>query len=96
MANIPTLPIQAGGNLSALAFTESEDTGKPDTDEEVNQLADALGFDTEDIEDDIIELEDGSVVVNYQKTQKPSENPDFYANLAEELDEGVLDRKSVV
>jgi hypothetical protein len=91
MANIPTLPIQAGGNLSALAFTENEDTGKPDTDEEVNQLADALGFDTEEIEDDIIELEDGSVVVNYQKTQKPSENPDFYANLAEEFDESVLD-----
>lgn len=91
MANIPTLPIQAGGNLSALAFTENEDTGKPDTDEEVNQLADALGFDTKDIEDDIIELEDGSVVVNYQKTQKPSENPDFYTNLAEEFDESVLD-----
>ena len=91
MANIPTLPIQAGGNLSALAFTENEDTGKPDTDEEVNQLADALGFDTEEIEDDIIELEDGSVVVNYQKTQKPSENPDFYTNLAEEFDESVLD-----
>jgi hypothetical protein len=91
MANIPTLPIQAGGNLSALAFTENEDTGKPDTDAEVNELADALGFDTEDIEDDIIELEDGSVVVNYQKTQKPSENPDFYVNLAEEFDESVLD-----
>ena len=90
MAQIPELPIQQGGNLSALSFVENEKTGEPDKDEEVEALAAALNLDTEDVEQEIIELEDGSVVVNFDQTKKPSEDPEFYANLAEELEESVL------
>ena len=87
MADIPMLPIQQGGNLSALSFVEGRDN-EPDRDKEVEQIAEALDLDTEDVEQEVIELEDGSVVVNFTETQKPSENPEFYANLAEELEEG--------
>ena len=90
MSQNPLLPIQAGGNLSALSHVES-DNEDLDNQKEVEAIADALDLDTEDVEQEVIELEDGSVVVNFTETQKPSENPDFYVNLAEELDEGVLD-----
>lgn len=90
MAQIPELPIQQGGNLSALAFVENEKTGEPDKDEEIEALADALDLDSDDVEQEIIELEDGSVIVNFDETKKPSEDPEFYANLAEELDSGIL------
>ena len=90
MADIPMLPIQQGGNLSALSFVEGRDN-EPDRDKEVEQIAEALDLDTEDVEQEVIELEDGSVVVNFTETQKPSENPEFYANLAEELEEGDMD-----
>lgn len=90
MADIPMLPIQQGGNLSALSFVEGRDD-EPDRDKEVEQIAEALDLDTEDVEQEVIELEDGSVVVNFTETQKPSENPEFYANLAEELEEGDMD-----
>jgi hypothetical protein len=90
MAQIPQLPIQQGGNLSALAFVENEKTGEPDKDEEIQALADALDLDSDDVEQEIIELPDGSVVVNFDETKKPSEDPEFYANLAEELDSGIL------
>jgi len=91
MAQIPVLPIQAGGNLSALSYVENPETDEPNKDKEIENIADALDLDMDDVEQEIIELEDGSVVVNMQQTQKPSENPDFYANLAEEIDDGVLD-----
>lgn len=91
MAQTPILPIQAGGNLSALSYVENPETDEADTDKEIEQIADALDLDMDDVEQEIIELEDGSVIVNMEETQKPSENPDFYANMAEELDEGTLD-----
>lgn len=91
MAQPPVLPIQTGGNLSALSLVIDEKDDEPNKQKEIEQLADALDLETDDIEQEIIELEDGSVVVNMQKTQKPSEDPEFYANLAEELSEGVLE-----
>jgi hypothetical protein len=91
MAQIPVLPIQAGGNLSALSFVENPDTDKPNKKKEIENIADALDLDMDDVEQEIIEMEDGSVVVNMQQTQKPSENPDFYANLAEMIDDATLD-----
>ena len=85
------IPLQQGGNLSALAFAESRTTDEPDTEKETQMLAEALDMDVDEVSDEVIELEDGSVVINFVETQKPSENPEFYANLAEELDDGVLD-----
>jgi len=49
-----------------------------------------LGLEPGDVEEEIIELEDGSVVVNYQEKQSPRKNPEFYENLAEVFDEGAL------
>ena len=86
----PIIPIQKGGNLSALSYAENETTKEVDTEQEVQDLANALDLDIDDVESEIIELEDGSVVVNMLDTQKPSENPEFYANLAEEMEDGVL------
>lgn len=86
----PIIPIQKGGNLSALSYVEDESTQEVDTDKEVQDLAEALDLDIDDIESEVIELEDGSVVVNMVEVQKPSENPEFYANLAEEMEESVL------
>jgi hypothetical protein len=90
MAQQPTIPLQQGGNLSALSFALG-DQDEADKDKETEALAEALDMDVEEISDEIIELEDGSVVVNLEKTSKPSEDPDFYANLAEELEDRVLD-----
>ena len=89
MARAPQLPIQAGANLSSL------DTDKENielSDEEIDSYADALGLDDEmNIQDDIIEQEDGSVIVNLTPTEGPLKDPEFYTNLAEEFDEGDLD-----
>lgn len=85
----PQIPIQQGGNLSALSMIEPEQD-EDTSEKEVEALAEALDLDTEDVEQEVIELEDGSVVVNFTETQKPSENPEFYANLAEWLDESTM------
>jgi chaperonin GroES len=91
MTQEPMIPIQQGGTLSALAFQEDPETNEADTVKETEALADALDLDVDEAADEIIELDDGSVVINYTETKKPSEDPEFYANLAEELDDGVLD-----
>ena len=87
----PIIPLQKGGNLSALSYAENETTKEVDTDKEIQDLAEALDLDMDDVESEVIELEDGSVVVNMTETEKPSQNPEFYANLAEEMEEGILD-----
>lgn len=91
MNQVPVLPIQQGGTLSAMSLYVDPESEEPNKQKEVEQLAEALDIDVDQIEEEVIELEDGSVIVNLEKTQKPSEDPDFYANLAEELDEGVLE-----
>ena len=89
MAN-PQLPIQTGGNLPGLDIEE-------DIQEATQQEADMqayeeeLGLDSSEVEEEVIELEDGSVVVNYIDKASPLKNPEFYSNLAEEFDEGELD-----
>ena len=87
----PIIPLQKGGNLSALSYAEDETTKEVDSDKEIEALANALDIDPEEVEAEVIELEDGSVVVNMTETEKPSENPEFYANLAEVLPDSVLD-----
>lgn len=87
MAKPPVLPIQAGGNLP-----QNDDRNEEiDNDKEIDELAEALDLDPEEVEQEVIELEDGSVVVNFTETKKPSEDPEFYANLAEILPESEMD-----
>ena len=91
MAN-PILPIQAGASLPSY---EREDEIKQTemNEKEVAQLEEALGLESQDVdmEEEVVELDDGSVVVNFRPKDGPLKNPDFYANLAEELDEDELD-----
>ena len=64
----PIIPLQKGGNLSALSYAENETTKEVDTDKEIQDLAEALDIDIDDVESEVIELEDGSVVVNMTET----------------------------
>jgi len=90
MAN-PILPIQAGSNLPSLE-TEQNIEEAMAQDAEMDYYEESLGLEAQDVEEEIIELEDGSVVVNYKQKNGPKLNPEFYANLAEELDESILDK----
>ena len=88
MAN-PILPIQSGSNLPGLE-TEQNIQEAMAQDAEMDYYEEALGLEPGDVEEEVIELEDGSVVINYQEKQSPRKNPEFYENLAEVLDEGTL------
>ena len=89
MAN-PQLPIQAGANLPGLDQDQEDIQDAALKDEEVEYYAQALGLDEDEVEQEVIELEDGSVVVNFQEKKSPRKNPEFYENLAEVFDENVL------
>ena len=90
MAQQPQIPIQSGGNLPALDARE-EDLGlAEEQDAEMEHYEDVLGLDPDEVEQEVIELEDGSVVVNYQEKSSPLKNPEFYENLADVFDEGTL------
>jgi len=88
MAN-PQLPIQNGANLPGLDNQQDPEDLKAH-DEAMDYYEEALGLSTEDAEQEVIELEDGSVVINYIPTKSPNEAPEFYANLAEVFDESTL------
>jgi hypothetical protein len=95
MAQQPQLPIQQGNTLGALDLKSREDEEIAlMQEEEIEHIEDVLDLDPGQAEEELIELEDGSVVVNYKPTEGPLKDPDFYANLAEELDEGVLENLS--
>ena len=85
----PSLPIQAGGNLPSLD-RESDIKDAKQQDADMEEYEDVLGLDEDEVEQEIIELDDGSVVVNYVEKSSPLKNPEFYANLAEEFDEQTL------
>ena len=89
MAN-PQIPIQTGGNLPGL---DREEDIQEATQQEADMQAyeEQLGLDSSEVEEEVIELEDGSVVVNYIDKASPLKNPEFYSNLAEEFDESELD-----
>ena len=88
MAN-PTLPIQSGANLPGLE-TEQNIQEAMAQDAEMDYYEETLGLEPGDVEEEVIELEDGSVVVNYKEKQNPRKNPQFYENLAEVFDESTL------
>jgi hypothetical protein len=88
MAN-PTLPIQSGANLPGLE-TEQNIQEAMAQDAEMDYYEETLGLEPGDVEEEVIELEDGSVIVNYKEKQSPRKNPEFYENLAEVFDESTL------
>ena len=89
MAN-PQIPIQIGDNLPGL--DREEDISQAQEQEaEMDMYEEALGLESDEVEQEVIELDDGSVIVNFQQKESPLKNPEFYANLAEEMDEGDLD-----
>ena len=79
-----------GGNLPGLD-REKDIELAAQQDAEMEAYEDALGLDPSEVEQEVIENEDGSVVINFQEKQGPQKNPEFYSNLAEEFDEDVLD-----
>lgn len=93
MAN-PQIPMQLGGNLPGLDREEDLEQAA-EQDAQMDYYEEALGLEPGDVEQEVIELEDGSVVVNFQPKESPLKNPEFYANLAEELSEEVLEALAV-
>jgi len=93
MAN-PQIPMQMGQNLPGLDTEENLDEAQLQ-DAEMDMYEEALGLDPAEVEQEVIELDDGSVVVNFQPKEGPIKDPEFYANLAEEFDEDVLQKLAV-
>ena len=89
MAN-PQLPIQAGGNLPALDEREEDLEKGQEQDAEMEAYEAELGLSPDEVEEEIIELEDGSVVVNFKEKKSPQQDPEFYENLAEVFDDQTL------
>jgi hypothetical protein len=89
MAN-PKIPMQLGSNLPSLD-KEQDVEESLEQEEEMEHFEEVLGLEPGEADEEIIELEDGSVVINYKPTESPNQNPEFYANLAEEFDEGTLE-----
>ena len=80
-----------GANLPGLDDREEDVKLAAQQDAEMDEYEEALGLDPDEVEEEVIELDDGSVVINYKEKESPLKNPEFYANLAEEFDEGILD-----
>jgi hypothetical protein len=93
MAN-PQIPIQNGGNLPAID-PESKIKEGQEQDAEIDEFEAELGLDPDEAEQEVIELDDGSVVVNYVNKESPLKNPEFYSNLADELDEQTLNSLAI-
>jgi len=94
MAN-PILPIQAGASLESLDRDRDIEQTQM-SEQEIENLEEALGLeDSGELDEEVIELDDGSVIVNYTPTEGPMKNPEFYANLAETMDEGTLQMLAV-
>ncbi|MEI6882240.1 MAG: hypothetical protein WCK82_13040, partial [Bacteroidota bacterium] len=89
MAN-PTIPMQMGANLPGLEREEDVKLAAQQ-DAEMDHYEEVLGLEPDEVEQEVIELDDGSVIVNFQEKSGPRKDPEFYENLAEVLDEGFLD-----
>jgi chaperonin GroES len=92
MPQLPKMPLQKGANIPAFDLEKEESFEEALQQEaEIEQIEDFLGLEPGEADEEVIELDDGSVVINYKPTEGPNQNPEFYANLAESFDEGVLD-----
>lgn len=87
----PQIPLQMGGNLPTLDEHDDDVEKATERNEETEALAAELGLDDDEAEQEVIELEDGSVIINLEEKEGPQEEPEFYANLAESFDESILD-----
>jgi len=90
MAN-PQIPMQMGSNLPGLERDEDVKLAA-EQDAEMDHYEEVLGLEPEEVEQEVIELDDGSVIVNFQEKTGPRKDPEFYENLAESLDESFLDQ----
>ena len=88
MAN-PQIPIQTGSSLPALDHDENVHRAE-DQDDDLKAYEESLDLDPEEIEQEVIELDDGSVIVNFQEKRGPQKDPEFYENLAHIFDEEIL------
>ena len=86
----PIIPIQSGANLPGLDTEQNIEEAQAQ-DAQMDYYEDALGLEPGDVEEEIIEMDDGSVVVNYIPKSSPQESPEFYSNLADVFDDDVLD-----
>jgi hypothetical protein len=86
----PIIPIQSGANLPGLDTEQNIEEAQAQ-DAQMDYYEEALGLEPGDVEEEVIELDDGSVVVNYIPKSSPQESPEFYSNLAEVFDDDVLD-----
>ena len=68
MAKQPQIAIQKGGNLPTLDDREDDIKKSVEQDEETHDIAEDLGLDDDEAEQEVIELDDGSVVVNFKPT----------------------------
>ena len=80
-----------GTNLPELDSREDDIQDAINQDAETDAIAEALGLEDDEAEQEVIELDDGSVVINFQEKYGPQKDPEFYENLAEIFDENVLD-----
>ena len=86
----PQIPLQMGGNLSSLDDRGDDIELATDQDHETEEIANTLGLDDDEAEQEVIELDDGSVVVNFMTTKGPQKDPEFYENLAEVFEDSTL------
>jgi len=92
MPQLPKMPLQQGANIPAFDLEKEESFEEALKQEaEIEQIEDFLGLEPGEADEEVIELDDGSVVINYKPTEGPNQNPEFYENLAESLEEGTLD-----
>ena len=92
MPQLPKMPLQQGANIPAFDLEKEESFEEAlEQEAEIEQIEDFLGLEPGEADEEVIELDDGSVVINYKPKEGPQQNPEFYANLAEGMDEGVLD-----
>ena len=82
--------MQMGANLPGLERDEDVKLAAQQ-DAEMDHYEEVLGLEPNEVEQEVIELDDGSVIVNFQEKIGPRKDPEFYENLAETLDEGFLD-----
>ena len=82
--------MQSGSNLPGLDRDEDV-KAEMEKDADVDAYADMFDLEASEVEQEVIELDDGSVVVNFSEKRGPQRDPEFYANLAEEFTEDVLD-----
>ena len=82
--------MQMGSNLPGLERDEDVKLAAQQ-DADMDHYEEVLGLDPDEVEQEVIELDDGSVIVNFQDKKGPLKDPEFYENLAEVLDEDFLD-----